>query len=239
MITRQKLTNILFKPTLIGLIINPFYIARSNLYKHIKRHALKFSGNLIDIGCGDKPYEYLFRNVTKYEGLEISSTVHTSTKAEFSYDGRTLPFNKETYESVFLSEVLEHVFNPDEFLKEINRVMTPNGKLFITVPFIWDEHEQPYDFARYSSFGIHHLLKKNGFEIELSEKSCSNIGVLFQLLNGYLYKITYSWNIVFRSTIFLLLCFPINLIGLISGFILPNNNDLYLDNIIIATKRNT
>jgi SAM-dependent methyltransferase len=239
MTKREVFINLMFKPSAIGIFVNPFYIARANLYKHIKKHALKFRGNLIDIGCGDKPYEDLFKNVTKYEGLEISSSVHTLTKADFNYDGTTLPFNNETYDSIFLSEVLEHVFNPDELLKEINRVMSPNAKLLITVPFVWDEHEQPYDFARYSSFGLHHILKKNGFEIEVSEKSCTNIGVLFQLLNGYLYKVTYSWNIAFRIAIFAILCFPINLIGLILGFLLPNNNDLYLDNIIIATKRKT
>ena len=36
----------------------------------------------------------------------------------------------------------------------------PNGKCLFIVPFVWDEHEAPYDFARYSSFGLIHLLKK-------------------------------------------------------------------------------
>lgn len=235
---REIFVQLMFKPSIIGLF-NPFYIARTGLYSHVKKHALKFSGNLIDIGCGDKPYENLFANVKKYEGLEITTTVHTSTKADYFYDGNTIPFNNETYDSVILNEVLEHVFNPIVLLGEINRVMTHDAKLLITVPFVWDEHEQPYDFARYSSFGLEYLLKNNGFEIEVSEKSTPNISVIFQLLNGYLYKVSYKWNIALRIIFLGIFCFPINLTGVILGFLLPNNFDLYLDNIIIARKQQT
>jgi SAM-dependent methyltransferase len=66
--------------------------------------------------------------------------------------------------------VLEHVFNPDDFLNEVNRVLKPSGKLLLTVPFVWDEHEQPYDYARYSSFGLRSLLEKHGFSIVKHEK---------------------------------------------------------------------
>ena len=114
--------------------------------------------------------------------------------------------------------------------------MTPEGKLIITVPFVWDEHEQPYDFARYSSYGLEYLLKNNGFEIEILEKSTPNIGVIFQLLNGYLYKVSKKWNLILRIIFLAIFCFPINLTGVILGFVLPNNFDLYLDNIIIARK---
>ena len=58
------------------------------------------------------------------------------------------------------NQVLEHVFNPDEFLLKINRVLKNDGKLLLTVPFVWDEHEQPFDYARYSSFGLKALIEK-------------------------------------------------------------------------------
>lgn len=233
---RERFIKLMFKPSIIGLFINPFYIARTGLYRNIKKQALKFSGNLIDIGCGDKPYEKMFTNVQKYEGLEITTTVHTSTKADYFYDGDSFPFGNESYDSVILNEVLEHVFNPTVLLTEINRVLTPDGKLLITVPFVWDEHEQPYDFARYSSFGLAHMLKTNGFIIEVLEKSTPNIGVLFQLLNGYLYKISHKWYMPFRIIFLGIFCFPINLMGIVFGFLMPNNFDLYLDNIIVARK---
>lgn len=66
--------------------------------------------------------------------------------------------------------------------------------LLITVPFVWDEHEQPHDFARYTSFGLRHLLEKSGFEIIEHRKSVCDIRVVFQLLNGYIYKKTATKN---------------------------------------------
>jgi hypothetical protein len=136
-----------------------------------------------------------------------------------------------------LNEVIEHVFNPDVLRQEINRIMKLDGKMMITLPFVWDEHEQPYDYARYSSFGITHLLQKNGFNVEILEKSCPNFGVIFQLVNGYIYKVTKKFPTMFRMLFILILCFPVNILGLIFGFILPNNNDLYLDNILIVSKK--
>jgi hypothetical protein len=67
---------------LIGIIINPFYITRINLYKNIKKHAHVFKGKLIDIGCGDKPYEDLLYNIKKFEGIEFETSVYTTTKAD-------------------------------------------------------------------------------------------------------------------------------------------------------------
>lgn len=191
---------------------------------------------MIDIGCGDKPYEDLFYNVKKYEGIEIETSVHTTTKADYVYDGITFPFTNESYDSIILNEVIEHVFNPDELLQEIRRIMKPEATMMITLPFVWDEHEQPYDYARYSSFGIKHLLQKNGFKVEVLEKSCPNFGVIFQLVNGYIYKITKKLPLIFRMLFILLLCFPFTILGLILGSLLPNNNDLYLDNILIVSK---
>ena len=65
--------------------------------------------------------------------------------ADRSYDGKTFPFSDGEFDAVLTSEVLEHVFNPDEFLSEINRVLRDDGVLLLTVPFVWDEHEQPFD----------------------------------------------------------------------------------------------
>ncbi len=192
---------------------------------------------MIDIGCGDKPYQDLFHNVIKYEGIEIETSVHTTIKANYVYDGVTFPFKNESYDSIVLNEVIEHVFNPDVLRQEINRIMKLDGKMMITLPFVWDEHEQPYDYARYSSFGITHLLQKNGFNVEILEKSCPNFGVIFQLVNGYIYKVTKKFPTMFRMLFILILCFPVNILGLIFGFILPNNNDLYLDNILIVSKK--
>jgi len=108
----------------------------------------------------------------------------------------------------------------------------------MTVPFVWDEHEQPYDYARYSSFGLKYLLKQSGFEIITHCKSTCGSRVVFQLFNTVIYKKT-IW--IRKHPIGLLtnvlLFAPVNMLGsILSSGKTKENVDLYLDNIILARK---
>ena len=66
-------------------------------------------------------------------------------------------------------------------LSEINRVCKLNGQLLITVPFVWDEHEVPYDYGRYTSYGLKHVLEIHGFEVIHLDKSTSYVETVFQM----------------------------------------------------------
>jgi len=226
-----------FFPGWLGLFTNPFWLARRGLANHIQDLATALTGDLLDVGCGRKPYRSLFK-VDSYIGLDIENPGHSHEKEDVDvfYDGKIFPFTDNSYDSILCNQVLEHVFNPDEFLAEIHRCLKPGGQFLLTVPFVWDEHEQPYDFARYSSFGLRHLFEKNGFRVVEQRKSVQNIGVVFQLLIAYIYKITKTpW---FLANVFLttFLMMPFTLLGLLLGWFLPNNTDLYLDNLILARK---
>ena len=225
-----------FEPGLLGLFLNPFFIARRGLLKSIKALGREISGKTLDVGCGTKPYEKYF-NCSEYVGLEIETTLNKELKnADYFYDGKTFPFKNEEFDSIVTNQVLEHVFNPVEFLAEINRVLKKDGKLLLTVPFVWDEHEQPYDYARYSSFGLKSLLEKHGFKIINHQKSVNDFRVIMQLINAYIYKKIYRIPIL-KQIVTLTVCALINLLGLISS-LLPSNDDLYLDNIVLAKKSN-
>jgi SAM-dependent methyltransferase len=224
-----------FNPGIVGLITNPFYIARRGLYKNLKSAGSSITGRTLDVGCGTKPYEKLF-NSSEYIGLEYDTGIDSEKKkADYYYDGKTFPFGNEEFESVVINQVLEHVFTPDELLQEIRRVLKIKGTLLLTVPFVWDEHEQPYDYARYSSFGIKFLIEKNGFKIKRLKKSVADFSVIIQLVNDYLYKKSRN-NFILKQITLLFLIFPLNVAGLILSKILPANEDLYLDNIIVAEK---
>lgn len=226
-----------FQPGLLGLFINPFYFARKGLYRHVKDVAHHINGDILDVGCGQKPYQHLFAT-SKYVGMEVEQEGHSHEQEQIDvfYDGRHFPFPAATFDSVITSQVLEHVFTPQEFLGEIYRVLNPGGKLLLTVPFVWDEHEQPYDYARYSSFGLKHLLQQSGFEVVEARKSTNDTRVIFQLINGYIYKKTVTRNHQLNLLSSVLLMAPFNVLGELLGRILPANSDLYLDNIIIAKK---
>jgi SAM-dependent methyltransferase len=127
-------------------------------------------------------------------GVDIEVSGHQHLGEEFNkidifYDGKTIPVANETFDSVFCSEVFEHIFNLPEILAEINRVSKKGALVLITVPFAWEEHEIPYDFGRYTSFGIKHLLAEKGFEtIELR-----NQDTLWKLFGNFLLVIFQIW----------------------------------------------
>ncbi|MCI5177829.1 MAG: class I SAM-dependent methyltransferase [Candidatus Electrothrix sp. AW5] len=218
------------------MFVNPFFFARKGLFQNIKDLSQTITGKTLDVGCGSKPYEHIY-NAREYIGLEYYiGTGKRNKNAEFFYDGHTFPFKNNTFDSIVSNEVFEHVFNPEEFLSEIWRVLKPEGHLLMTIPFVWDEHEQPNDFARYSSFGIQAMLEKHGFKIVTHQKSIDDIRVIFQMMNTYIYKKTVTGNywINLLSTIFLMA--PFNILGEMLARITPKNSDLYLDNIVLAQK---
>lgn len=226
-----------FNPKFIGIWLNPFYFARKELYREIKRFALKMQGRMLDVGCGTKPYCPLFTLASGYDGLEIDTPENRVAKrADFFYDGNTFPFEDASYDGVICNQVLEHVFNPDQFLHEILRVLKPGGNLLLTIPFVWDEHEQPWDYARYSSFGLRSLLERNGFVVVEQRKTNADARTLFQLVNAYLYKILHTSNAKMNLVICAVMMAPFTLLGILAGKVLPANPDLYLDQVVLARR---
>ena len=225
-----------FYPNFISLFVNPFFIARRGLHKAIVSKIKCLDGKLLDVGCGSKPYKSI-TSAKDYVGLEIDSPMNRQLKnADYFYNGTDMPFKNSDFDSVLCNQVFEHVFNPSSFLKEINRVLKTGGVCLITVPFIWDEHEQPNDYARYTSFGLKHVLESHGFTIIEFEKINNGFQVLFQLINCYIYKKSYSRSFILNVLVCIFFCTPFSILGYISSILLPKNDDLYLDNIILAKK---
>jgi len=228
----------LFNPDFASIFINPFFFIRKSLYVKIKKYAPFLNGKILDLGCGLKPYEKLFINSSQYIGVDIENPSHDHSKEKIDvfYDGKTIPFENNYFDCVFFSEVLEHVFNPYEIIKEINRVLKNKGILFLTTPFAWDEHEQPNDYCRYTSFGIKHLLEHNGFKIIIYEKTGHFTVVISQLVILYLRHILYTKNKYLNLFINCILIAPFTILGIILSAILPRKHSLFFNNILVAEK---
>ena len=139
------------------------------------------------------------------------------------------------FDAVVSFEVFEHVFNLPEILKEINRVTKTSGTLLISLPFVYGEHEAPHDFARYTSFGITHLLKENGFQVIGLKKTTTYLLTCFQLFISYLIQ-----NIVPKNKLYylfhLIIIFPLTVMAYAFDSILPKNDDLFCSIVILAKK---
>jgi SAM-dependent methyltransferase len=221
-------------------VFHPFYFIRKGLFKGIAHHASQFHGKMLDFGCGSKPYKSLFP-VEEYIGLDYENDghPHENEQIDIFYNGKTIPLPAGEFDCVLCSEVMEHVFNPDEVLSEINRVMKPGAPLLITCPFVWNEHEVPYDYARYTRFALDDILRRHGFEIISFSKSGNFILTIFQMWNLFFYSRLYKKirNIFFlRWAYKLVIVLGINLGGLLWNFLLPDDKSLYLNNIVLARK---
>jgi ubiquinone/menaquinone biosynthesis C-methylase UbiE len=224
-----------FQPDFFSVLINPFYIIRKELYREIRRYAPKLKGKLLDFGCGSKPYQNLFE-VESYIGVDIAESGHPhhNEKIDVFYDGKTLPFPDNTFDSMLCSETLEHVFNVEEILCELKRVLKNDAQVLITVPFSWDEHEAPYDFGRYTSFGIHYLLEKHGFRIIEHKKTNHYIAVICQYVVLYVYHLLYTRNPYLNLMLNLLFIAPLMIISILIIAIAPKNMALFHNNVIYA-----
>ncbi|MGL6179162.1 MAG: class I SAM-dependent methyltransferase, partial [Tannerellaceae bacterium] len=134
-------------------------------------------------------------------------------------------------------EVLEHVPDIDQSLKEIRRVLKPQGRVLITVPFVWTEHELPFDFRRFTQGGIEKIMSDHGFEVLQSQKVGSYVGVIFQMIMMYLHTLLYTSNKYLNLVINAFLIAPVAIVGLFFNLILPKRYNWYFNTIILASKK--
>jgi SAM-dependent methyltransferase len=159
----------------------------------LEQVAPRAHGRLLDVGCGDKPYEAIFLPfVTEYLGIEHEATFaataasRSARKPDLVYDGTRLPFEDRTFDTVLNVQVLEHTPRPRELVAEMARVLKDDGLLILSAPFQFRLHEQPHDYFRFSPHGLRALCAEAGLLVE----RCEPMGNLWSLLghkvNSYL-----------------------------------------------------
>lgn len=122
---------------------------------------------VLDAGAGEGRFRHLFSH-TKYIGVDLAvgDTSWDYSRLSAINALQELCFPDDTFDVVICTQVLEHVAEPEQVLRELTRVLKPGGHLVLVAPQSWHEHQVPYDFFRYTSFGIRYLLKKVGLSIE-------------------------------------------------------------------------
>jgi SAM-dependent methyltransferase len=124
-------------------------------------------GVLLDLGCGTQPYRSLYAQGFKQV---IAGDVALRSPLDARLDVRRLPFRDNTVDVVLLTEVIEHVVDGADVIREIGRVLKPGGRLLITWPFIYPLHELPHDYVRYSEFAMQSLAIRGGLAITRLER---------------------------------------------------------------------
>ncbi|GEM_PF-3650583 len=108
---------------------------------------------ILEVGCGKHSRKKLFpltnwlaTDVKRHEGVDAIADV------------TRLQFKSNSFDVVFCIAVLEHVFECRKAVKEIHRVLKPNGSLILSVPFLYPIHDPPNDYWRFTEFGLRELL---------------------------------------------------------------------------------
>lgn len=125
----------------------------NTIYRDLRRELAGFSGRLLDVGCGNSPFRHLLDPaVTRYQGVDVAVATDFGYQNPDTvyYDGHVLPFPDASFDAVLCTEVLEHIAEPAETIREIYRVLKPGGRLLLTIPWSARFHYQPHDYHRYT-----------------------------------------------------------------------------------------
>lgn len=160
--------------------------------EQLERIAPRARGRLLDVGCGSKPYQRIFEaHVDEYVGLELAESFERTAAAasgapDVLYDGKRMPFDDESFDTILCIQVLEHTPEPQALLNEVARVLRRGGMLVLSAPFAFRLHELPHDYFRYTPFGLEAMCRRAGLTIEDTWPQGSLWSVLAHSLNSFL-----------------------------------------------------
>ena len=144
------------------------------------------NGLVLDIGAADRWIEKHLSNSTHYIALDYPATGHElyGAKPSVFADAANLPFASNIFNGVICLEVIEHVPDPDQVMAEISRVLKSEGYAWISMPFLYPLHDAPFDFQRFTEFGLTRAAQVAGLEIikfQRAEHAIRTAGLLLCL----------------------------------------------------------
>ena len=127
---------------------------------HLGRHA---RGRLLDLGCGKVPlYAAYAPFAAEITCVDWAAGEHIDRCCDLT---EPLPFDGDSFDTIVLSDVLEHVPEPDLLWREMTRVLAQGGKVIMNVPFYYSVHAHPHDYYRYTNFALERFVKMNQLEL--------------------------------------------------------------------------
>ena len=141
---------------------DPFFLHLRSLFAELERAATHARGRLLDVGCGNEPYRKLFAGrVREHVGCDLVQS--SDGRANVLCPATELPFHGGSFDTVLITQVIEHVADHQAMLSEAFRVLRPGGALILSGPMYWPLHEEPFDFFRFTRHGLQFLLERAGF----------------------------------------------------------------------------
>ena len=112
---------------------------------------------ILVVGAGNDPYRDFFGEVEQYVRLDIAVI---KDKVDVVADAHSLPFDSSSFDCIMAIEVFEHLEDPEKFVNESHRILNSSGSIILSIPFMFHEHGDPYDYSRYTKFKLEKVFNK-------------------------------------------------------------------------------
>jgi SAM-dependent methyltransferase len=142
------------------------WLANHKILAALERVRVHASGDLLDIGCGSKPFAPLFAGrVRRYWGSDLAASRYLGAARPDAFaTAEAQPFRDGVFDTVMGLSMLTYLPEPGRMIAEAHRVLKPGGVLILEFTQMVPLHDEPHDFFRFTRYGAEYLLRRNGFE---------------------------------------------------------------------------
>lgn len=163
-------------------------IQAKNYSKLIKKHA---HGILLDLGCGEVPLFKMYKPyVDEIYCTDWPNSNHDLVFLDFKLNlNKPFPISDSTFDTIILTDVLEHISKPELIWYEIARILKIGGKVIIGVPFFHYLHEEPFDYFRYTEFRLRMYCEENNLKVIELYPYGASLEIFFDLISKHIANI--------------------------------------------------
>lgn len=149
--------------------------------KAIKQHAC---GLLLDLGCGEVPLYEIYKDyISDNICVDWINTSRENPYLDCASDlNDIIPLKDEKFDTILITDVLEHIQNPNLLWGEMSRLLKPNGKIIVGVPFFYWIHEAPHDYYRYTEYMLRMFCERNGLTVVSLEQYGGALEIILDII---------------------------------------------------------
>ena len=169
---------------------------------YLKKFNITENENVIEFGSSKNSSKSFHKNINGNFSIDFADKILSENNLRFDLEKKN-EVNKK-YTLVIIFNVLEHVYNVDNAIKELKKILKPSGKIVGATPFLYRVHYAPEDYNRYTRQFFLKLFKENNMRnIKIEELGFGPLTLCYSILFDYLKYIPLLSNVILTICILL------------------------------------